>query len=204
MKKTEQNLLILRVAFIVALIVSNVVAGKLVQYGPFLAPSAVAGYAITFLATDVIGEIWGKDEANKTVKIGLMAQILALVLIFISLALPAASFATEFSDMFTAVLGQSARMVIASLIGYMFAQANDVFIFHKLKAKMNGKHKWVRNNVSTICSQFIDTSIFITIAFYGTVPSLLTLIIGQFAVKVILALFDTPIFYLLTRNSDKN
>lgn len=198
MKKTQENLIKLNNVFIMSLLVANVVAGKMVNIYGLIVPSAVVAYAITFLCTDIIGEIWGKDEANKTVKNGFIIQLFSLFLIFLALRLTPADFAKDFNDKFQAVLGQSARMVIASLVAYLISQANDVYIFHKLKDRCQGKHKWLRNNLSTMTSQLIDTAIFITIAFYGVVPDLLWVIISQYTIKFILALIDTPFFYYLT------
>lgn len=199
MKKNDQ-LMLWNLMFVTSLIVANVISSKLVIIGGhFVVPAAVVSYAFTFLCTDIIGEIYGKEEANKTVKRGLFFQIVATTLILGAIALPTAPFMKDFQITFKAVLGSSARMTIASLVAYLISQANDVFIFHKLKEINKGKHKWIRNNISTICSQFIDTSIFITIAFYGQVPNLFVVIYSQFLVKVVLALLDTPFFYFFTK-----
>ncbi|MCR1522302.1 queuosine precursor transporter [Clostridioides difficile] len=199
MKKTERNLTLLNCIFVTSLVVSNIVAGKVIDVLGLIVPAAVVAYPITFLCTDVIGEIWGKEEANRTVKRGILMQLFSLLLITIAIYLPSASFATEYSSNLKVVLGQNVRFVLASLTAYILAQSNDVFIFHKLKDKFRGKHKWLRNNASTMLSQLIDTSIFITIGFWGTVPSLVTMIMSQYVVKFCLALADTPFFYLLTR-----
>lgn len=201
MKKTERNLTLLNCVFVTSLVVSNIVAGKVVDIFGLVVPAAVVAYPLTFLCTDIIGEIWGKEEANRTVKRGILMQLFSLLLITIAIALPSASFATEYSSNLKVVLGQNVRFVLASLIAYILAQSNDVFIFHKLKERFNGKHKWLRNNASTMLSQLIDTAIFITIGFWGTVPSLITMIMSQYVVKFFLALLDTPFFYLLTRES---
>lgn len=201
MKKTERNLTLLNCVFVTSLVISNIVAGKVIDVFGLIVPAAVVAYPLTFLCTDVIGEIWGKEEANRTVKRGILMQLFSLLLITIAIALPSASFATEYSSNLKVVLGQNVRFVLASLTAYILAQSNDVFIFHKLKERFNGKHKWLRNNASTMLSQLIDTSIFITIGFWGTVPNLLVMIISQYVVKFFLALADTPFFYLLTRES---
>ena len=184
-----------------SLIIANVVAGKVVDLFGFIVPSAVVAYGITFLCTDIIGELYGKDEANKTVKLGFIIQVCSLFLILLAIALPPAVFAQDFSAMFSTVLGQSSRVVIASLVAYLISQANDVWLFHKLKAKTNSKHKWIRNNFSTMTSQLIDTAIFITIAFYGTVPSIVWMVISQYVVKLVIALLDTPFFYYFTKEN---
>ncbi|SJT10601.1 Inner membrane protein yhhQ [Clostridioides difficile] len=203
MKRTERNLTLLNCIFVTSLVVSNIVAGKVIDIFGLIVPAAVVAYPLTFLCTDIIGEIWGKEEANRTVKRGILMQLFSLLLITIAIALPSASFAQEYGNNLKVVLGQNVRFVLASLTAYILAQSNDVFIFHKLKNKFNGKHKWLRNNASTMLSQLIDTSIFITIGFWGTVPSILTMIMSQYVVKFCLALLDTPFFYLLTRENKK-
>lgn len=151
-----------------------------------------------------LNELWGKEEANKTVKLGLMIQLFSLVLILLAIVLPPAEFAQDYNSMFKIVLGQNIRMVVASLTAYLLSQANDVFLFNYLKRLTKGKHKWIRNNVSTMTSQIIDTAIFITIAFYGQVPNLPWMIISQYIIKWILALLDTPFFYYFTRETKQN
>ena len=198
MKKTAENLTLLKCIFVTTLIVANIAAAKVVTFWGLVVPAAIVAYPLTFLITDVIGEIWGKEEANKTVKLGFVCQLLSLILIGLAIVLPVAEFANNQAE-FESILGQSFRMVVASLIAYTVAQFNDVYIFHKLKDKHNGKHKWIRNNLSTMTSQLLDTAIFITIAFIGTVPNIFVMIISQYAVKLVYAILDTPFFYLLTR-----
>lgn len=202
MKKTESNLLLLNGIFITSLIVANILASKVVTIWGFVLPAAVVAYPLTFLMTDVIGEIWGKEEANRAVRNGFICQAISLILISLAILLPVAPFADNQAE-FQAILGQSFRVVFASMIGYLIAQCNDVFIFHKLKEKYNGKHKWLRNNVSTLLSQLLDTAVFITIAFVGTVPNIFTMILSQYVVKAAYALLDTPFFYLLTRKQER-
>ena len=186
--------------FIATVIVSNIVASKVVSLWGLVIPAAIVGYPISFLMTDVIGEIWGKKEASRTVKLGLICQLLSLTLIGLAIVLPVAPFADNQAE-FQSIMGQSFRVVAASLAAYMLAQFNDVYIFHKLKEKTGSRHKWLRNNLSTMASQLIDTAIFITIAFYGTVPNIWVMIASQYLIKFIYAALDTPFFYLLTRES---
>lgn len=200
MKKTQHNLLLLTGIFISTLIIANIVSAKVVSFLGLVIPAAVVAYPLTFLMTDTIGEIWGKEQANKTVKIGLVCQLISLVLIGLAIMLPVAPFADNQAE-FKAIMGQSFRVVGASLVAYLIAQFNDVYIFHKLKEKTNGNHKWLRNNVSTMVSQLLDTSIFITIAFIGTVPNIWVMIVSQYVIKCIYALLDTPLFYLITKET---
>lgn len=203
MKKTINNLNILNAMFCTLLILANILASKVVQFGIFTIPAAVVAYPFTFLITDIIGELWGRKEANNTVKNGLICQIFALILTFCAVKLPVASFANNQTE-FVAILGGSLRVTIASLIGYLCSQSWDVWIFHKIRDKYINKHnttaggRWIWNNGSTMTSQIIDTAIFITIAFYGVVPNIWNMIFSQYVIKFIFAICDTPIFYLLT------
>lgn len=202
MKKTGQNLQMLLGIFVVSLIVANIVSAKIVSFWGLVIPAAIVAYPLTFLITDVIGEIWGKDMANRAVKIGFICQLISLLLIGLSILLPVAPFADN-QEQFVGIMKSSFRVVAASLVAYLISQSWDVWLFHKLKEKCNGKHKWLRNNASTLTSQMIDTAIFITIAFWGVVPNILVMILSQYLIKAVYALLDTIPFYLLTKNIDK-
>lgn len=207
MKKNEKNLLILNTVFVMLLVLANIFASKVVNFWGLVIPSAVVCYPFTFLITDIIGEIYGKEEANKTVKLGFICQMISLMLIFIAIRLPIYEYSSASQEQFVAVLGSSFRVVFASMIGYLCSQKWDVFIFHKIRDKYINKKgstkggKWIWNNVSTMTSQILDTAIFITIAFWGVVPNILTMILSQYFIKFIFALLDTPFFYLLTKES---
>lgn len=195
----RNNLLLWQTLFITSLLTANVVAGKVVLlFGKLVVPAAVVAYAITFLATDIINELYGKEKANEVVKYGFIAQITASILIYLASKLPVAPFMPEMQEAFTMLLGQNARFVIASLMAYAVSQAHDVYSFDWWKRKTKGKHKWIRNNFSTMISQLIDTAIFITIAFYGVVPNLLAMVVSQYIIKFCLALLDTLFFYYFT------
>lgn len=194
----------LNVLFVVAVVIANVVASKVVKLWWFIVPSAVFAYAVTFLVTDVIDEIWGKHEAQKAVWRGFWGQIFASVLILTAQFLPVAPFMPEQQQHFLAILGQNWRFALASLTAYLISQHIDVNLFSFWGNFTNGKHKWLRNNGSTMISQLVDTAIFITIAFAGVVPNLWVMIFSQYVLKLIIALADTPVFYLLTKGYKYN
>ena len=207
MKSTPRNLMICGMICAVALVISNVLSAKTVQTGiplfggTILVPSAVICYAITFLMTDVIGEIWGKEQANQTVKVGFWCQLVSLVLIGLAILLPVAPFADN-QEQFKGIMSSSFRVVLASMVAYLCSQSWDVWIFHKIRER-GTKNKWVRNNLSTMSSQIIDTAIFITIAFIGKVPNIWVMIVSQYAIKCVYAALDTIPFYLMTKDSEK-
>lgn len=200
MQKTNKNLLILNGIFITSLLIANVVSAKIVTFWGLVIPAAIVAYPLTFLMTDIIGEIWGKEQANETVKLGFICQLISLVLIGLAILLPVASFADNQAE-FKGIMAQSFRVVAASLVAYYCSQSWDVWVFHKIREKGTG-NKWLRNNLSTMTSQIIDTAIFITIAFIGSVPNIWVMIGSQYLIKVTYALLDTIPFYYLTRGSE--
>ena len=217
MKKSTDNLILLTVIFITALITSNVISSNAmiitnIKIGniSLLAPAAVLAYSITFLTTDIIGQIFGKRDAKRAVIYGFIAQVICTGLIFLTPIIFGKWFVG--SDVYTALNGLG-WFTLASLVAYLCSQSWDVFIFHKIKdlvkrklgEKKYYKQRWLWNNGSTITSQIIDTVLFIGIAFgigqgMGG-ADLIGLMIGQYCIKFIIAILDTPFFYFFTRKT---
>lgn len=209
MRKTQESLNVLTIVFIVSLVISNVITGKVIDVGitlfgnPVTIAGAVICYPVCYLITDIVGEVWGKREANKIVKYGFIGQVLATLIVIATTYTPYIDAGMQAA--YVKLLGQNWVFVVGSLSAYLVSQYLDVHIFHKLKSKSN-KHKWLRNNASTMLSQFVDTAIFITIAFgfgfgwaFDNQVALLNMLIGQYVIKLFIAILDTPFFYYLTR-----
>ncbi|MFS0646209.1 queuosine precursor transporter [Siminovitchia sp. 179-K 8D1 HS] len=186
-------------AFVGLLILSNILAVKLVSIGNWVVlPAAVMIYIFTYPITDTITEVYGKEAAKKTVAAGLITQVLAVFFIYAAIKLPPAPFYEKQAE-FQTIFSAGFRVTIASLVSFFISQNLDVALFYKLKKRHGQKKLWIRNNVSTMASQLVDTTIFITIAFYGTMPgaALAGLILTQYSFKFVAAIFDTPLVYLL-------
>ena len=216
MKKTDRNLMLCGMVFAVSLVIANVVTAKTIQTGiplfggTIALPGAAVCYAITFLMTDVVGQIWGRKEAQTIVYWGFVCQLLATGLIIFTQMLPAVD--PTMQAAYDMLLGQNLVFVIGSMVAYFASQSWDVFIFHKIRDKVlakggSDKQRWMWNCASTMTSQIIDTVLFIGIAFglgFGwlfdpaMLPSLGAMMVGQYVLKFLLALIDTPFFYLMT------
>jgi uncharacterized integral membrane protein (TIGR00697 family) len=194
--KSEDRAFILLVSiFVGTLVISSVLASKIISIFGLFFPAGVLAYCVTFVVTDVISEIWGKERANRVVFSGFITLLVTFLLIRIALFWDAAPFWSE-QKAFSLVLGSTSRIIIASFIAYVASQYHDVWAFHIWRKVTGERHLWLRNTASTVVSQFIDTLIFITIAFYGTMP-VFPLIKGQYFIKVLIALLDTPFVYLV-------
>ena len=195
--------------FVASLTASNFLASKLFQYKLFgltlMAPAAVAAYALTFAFTDMISEVYGKRHANLVVRIGFATQILVLLYAWIALKLPVSENSPASQEAFASVVGSTSSIIAASLTAYLVSQHHDVWAFHFWRRLTGGRWLWLRNNASTLVSQLIDTVLFITLAF-KVYPSVLggpvlpwsiiqNIIVGQYLVKALIALADTPIVY---------
>ncbi len=181
--------------FVGLLTIANVIAFKVIDVGGLYAPAAVLAYALTFLISDVLAEVYGKEKVKEVVRTGFFTQIIILLLVRLAIWWPGAPFFTHQKE-FALVLGANLRLIIASLMAYLVSQYHDIWAFYFWKEKTKGKHLWLRNNLSTWVSQLMDTVIFITIAFYGVIP-ILPLIIGQYTIKIVTAALDTPLIYIL-------
>ncbi|OJI07641.1 transporter [bacterium CG10_46_32] len=198
---SEQKFAILSAVFVAALIAANLLGTKITTILGISVSVGIFAYPLTFLITDAIEEVFGKDKAKQLMYSALVAQILVLIIVAIAVVLPPAA-RYEHNDAYTLVFSNSIRIIVASLIAFFVSQTHDIWAFNFWKEKTHGKFLWLRNNASTIISQFIDTVIFMFIAFYHVTPKfdavfLFSLIIPYWLFKVAFALIDTPIIYVL-------
>jgi hypothetical protein len=204
--RREIAFLLLAGLFIAALVVCNLIANKFVSVDlgflgfskPFVLSAGVLPYPVTFLVTDVISEIYGRRRANLVVLSGFASSVFVLGVLLLGNAFPAIDTSKVDDGTYAAVFGNSWRVVIASMAAYLVAQFLDVRLFHFWKRLTNGRHLWLRNNASTILSQLVDTSLVVTVLFYGDWGSekITAAIVDGWIFKLLCALADTPFMYL--------
>ena len=202
--------LYLAALFITSLVVSNLIFQKFFYWYPFDGKIfgsrlfelsvGILPYPITFLITDLISEIYGKIAANRVVTAGIFASFFSMVILLIADYVPAMESSPVDNATFTQVFSLSPLAVLASMIAYLLAQFVDIRIYHFWKKLTNGKMLWLRNNFSTFASQFLDTfSVVCLLSVFGILPwdLFFGLVLSGFIFKVIVALLDTPLLYLL-------
>lgn len=197
---TSPNIQFIKYLFVCSLLLANILACKIITIGGLVLPAAIILYPLTFLFTDVVAEIEGKKSAGDLVMVGFYMSLFMVLVILAGKILPPAGF-WKHQEAYTIILGSTPRIVMASMIAYIISQRHDVWAFHWWKKKTGGRHLWLRNNLSTIVSQLIDSVLFITIAFWGVFPpaAIGMMILSQYFVKIGIALLDTPICYILVR-----
>ncbi len=180
-------------------IIANLQVVKTIVLFGFAATLGNVVYGSIFLSTDLLEELYGKEEARKAVWFGFASLITMTVLMQIALQFKPSP--EDFSQPhLEAIFSIMPRIALGSLTAYLVAQHHDVWAFGFWRKLTGGKHLWLRNNLSTMVSQLIDTTIFCTIAFWGEFPMNIwwQIFWTTYIFKFIVAIFDTPFIYLGT------
>ena len=156
-------------------------------------------YSGIYFATDLLGEKYGKRESERAVLLGFMTSIVTVTMIYISLLfLPSqTAHAQKVHDAMVTLFKFTPLFVFGSLLVYLITQSFDVWLFHYIKEKTQGKHLWLRNNVSTITSQALDTLLYAVIVWSPVVglTKAIQLALAKYVIKVVIALIDTIFIY---------
>ncbi|MAG57139.1 MAG: hypothetical protein CMJ83_12670 [Planctomycetes bacterium] len=218
-QRYEQTYIILAAVFIASLVACNLIFRKFfvltipVPWGDgsyaFEQSVGILAYPVTFLVTDILSEIYGRRRANQVVTGGFFASAFVLLLLWVSNSTTNTPWSTPPNGwldekMFAHVFGQAWQPITASMAAYLTAQYLDIRFFHFWRRLTDGRHLWLRNNASTICSQVIDTGV--VLALLATLPQegdkgltweqFPSLFMNGVLFKVMFAAFDTPVFYL--------
>jgi len=205
LKFREKLFLFLSAIFLTALVLGNIIGTtKFVTFYFFTVPAGVLAYPFTFLATDLICELYGKKRAQFLVIVGFTMNFFMLGLMTLGHFLSDANGVSGGTSVFESVYKFMIGNVIASMIAYLIAQTVDVNLFHFWKNLTKGKHLWLRNIFSTTGSQLVDTVSILLILFYSSnlgenvnqLSDLIPLIYSSYLFKFFFALFDTPLFYI--------
>ncbi|MFA5467965.1 MAG: queuosine precursor transporter [Sphaerochaetaceae bacterium] len=182
----------------VSIIVANIQVTKTIEIFALEATLGNIVYATSFLATDILSECYGKQEAYKAVGIGFFSLVVMTLLMNVALLFkPAPSDLVH--ESLSTIFSIMPRIALASLVAYLVSQLHDVFAYEYWRQRRpQTRWLWLRNNASTMVSQLIDTLIFTTIAFVGIYPweVLWQIMVTTYLLKWVVAALDTPFIYL--------
>lgn len=158
---------------------------------------------LIFTINDVITEVYGKERTRSVIRSGLLVILLILLFSLLTTNLPPSSRFLSFESSYDKIFGLSARIAAASLTAFAIAEFMDVLIFVKIREQLGKKALWLRNNASNFISQFIDTAIFMFLAFYAfdksfdaNISFLFSLILPYWLLKCSMSIIETPLVYL--------
>ncbi len=184
--------------FVTVLIISNIIAVKLVTIGPLVVTAAIVLFPVSYILADVLTEVYGYGVARRTIWIGFSCNLVAVVAIVVGGLIPPAAF-WEGQDAYDAILGYSSRLLAASFLAYLGGEFLNAFVLAKLKLRTGGRHLWLRTIGSTLVGQALDSAVFVVVAFAGVLPTeaLLAAAVSQWAAKSLYEALATPLTYLV-------
>jgi len=199
MKKTVSVLFMFAgILFAICLLISNILATKIILIGPWAAPAGVLIFPIAYIINDVIVEVWGYQKARLIIWSGFAVNLLAAIFFTLAIVVPAAPF-WQNQTAFSTILGSTPRIIVASLLAYLTGSFLNAFVMSKVKVLMKGKDFSVRAILSTLVGEAADSFIFIIIAFAGNLPFnvLIGMIFTQATIKTIYEIVILPFTILV-------
>ena len=188
---------------VLAILLSNLQGPKLSTIFGLQTSLGVIFYSGIFFATDLLSEKYGRMQANRAVIIGFAVSVITVLMLSIALEFQpttdpeTAALSRDIQDSFATILNFTPRFVFGSLFAYLISQTFDVWFFHFIKKRTHGRHLWLRNNLSTMTSQIIDTLLYSLVVWWGVVELSTAIQLGivKYGFKLAIAAFDTPFIY---------
>ncbi|MDE2997409.1 MAG: queuosine precursor transporter [Bacteroidota bacterium] len=197
--------------FLTALVVAEATAAKFftafslpftitifgVEFNEVVMTAGVIAFPITFIITDLLNEYFGKPGIRFVTWIGMCMIIFEFGLLQVAMGVPTSDISPVPDAAFNTVFGASGRVIMGSLVAYVLGQLADITLFHWLRGLTNGKHLWLRATGSTFGSQFIDTFVVLTVAFFGQLSfgEIVAITLFNYSYKFIIAIVITPVIY---------
>jgi hypothetical protein len=186
--------------FVTCLITANITAVKLVNLYGFILPAAILIFPLSYIIGDVLTEVYGYRQARRIIWLGFFCNFITVLAIWVGQVLPAASF-WEAQEAYERILGYTPRLLFASFLAYLVGEFANAYVLAKMKIATRGRWLWLRTIGSTLVGQGLDSLVFITLAFVGTIPvaALILTIITQWLAKSIYEAAVTPLTYIVVK-----
>jgi uncharacterized integral membrane protein (TIGR00697 family) len=187
---------ILVALFITCLLTANIIAVKLIRIFGLVLPAAIIIFPISYILGDVLTEVYGYRQARRVIWLGFFCNLILVVAIWLAQLLPVASF-WDGQAAYERILGYTPRILAASFLAYLVGEFSNSFVLARMKIVTNGRWLWTRTIGSTLVGQGLDSLVFITLAFVGTIPlaALASAILTQWLAKSVYEAAVTPLTY---------
>jgi len=195
---TSPYLLTLMGIFLACLIAANIMAVKLISIGGLVLPAAIVVFPVSYIVADILTEVYGYKQASRVIWVGFFCNLMVVAAFWIGQVLPPAPF-WEGQEAYARILGYTPRLLAASFVAYLVGEFLNAYVLAKMKIVTRGRWLWARTIGSTLAGEGIDSVVFITLAFIGTMPSqtLIGTIITQWLVKCAYEVAATPLTYVV-------
>jgi len=184
--------------FVGILIISNIAATKLINFGPAILDGGAFLFPLAYIIGDILSEVYGFRAARRAILLGFGMSILAAVTFYLVQISPSPDAYTN-QEAYEAVLGFVPRIVLASVCGFLAGQLLNSYVLVKIKERTKEKHLWARLIGSTVIGELADTVVFCTVAFYGIITGaeFANYVIVGYFYKTLLEVVLLPITYPL-------
>lgn len=185
-------------AIVIFLILVTTVGGKIVEFFGQNTNTGNIFYASVFLATYFLIERFVKREGVRSILVGAICVIVFSSLVHLSVLLVGSPNTVPLNDSFVVAFSPVPRIAFASLFAYILSQNLNVYLYVYLKEKMDGKKLWLRTNISNATAQVVDSVVFFTFAFFGSIPfsSVMGALITGLLIKIVFIMITSPLLYL--------
>lgn len=195
--KYSEIFLIISIMFVVCTLLSNILCSKIISIFGINCTAGILIFPISYIIGDILTEIYGYKKSQKIILFGFIFNAFATLIFFLAIKLPFPNFWTN-QEAFELILGNTFRVYIASVLGYLIGGLTNSFIMHYIKNNTKIKFLWFRTIISTILGEGLDTIIFLTISFWGIYSNhdLMFMILYQSLFKILYEVLFTPFTYL--------
>lgn len=196
MQKNYKYLSIISVFFVSVLLISNIASTKIVDLKWFTFDGGTLLFPLSYIFGDILTEVYGYKQSRRVIWFGFFMALLMSVVFMVVGALPSAP-GWNNQNAYDLILGLTPRIVVASLFAYSAGEFSNSYILAKMKIWTKGKMLWSRTIGSTLVGEFVDSILFVLIAFWGILPGslIVTLIISNYLFKTGIEILFTPITY---------
>lgn len=193
--------IVITAVFVTSLLTANIIAVKLIDLFGLVLPAAIVIFPISYIAGDVLTEVYGYSRARQVIWLGFFCNLIAVVAVWCGQMLPAASFWNG-QEAYEKILGYTPRLLVASFAAYLVGEFANSMVLAKMKLATKGRWLWMRTIGSTVVGQGLDSLVFITLAFWGTLPlsGLAGIIITQWLAKSLYEATATPLTYVVVNH----
>jgi uncharacterized integral membrane protein (TIGR00697 family) len=210
----SHRFVIVAAVFVTCLITANIIAVKLITLGvgparlgglelPAPLPAAIVIFPLTYIVGDVLTEVYGFRQARRVIWLGFFCNLIAVAAFWVAGLIPALD--SEMQGAYDRIFGYVPRILLASFAAYLVGEFSNSFVLAKMKIRTRGRFLWSRTIGSTIVGQGLDASVFIAIAFAGTMPGAVigSMIVTHWLVKTAYEVAATPFTYYVVNSLKK-
>jgi queuosine precursor transporter len=202
--------------YMACVMISELMGAKtfpITSIGSFHLNATVVIFVLPFIyaANDIIVEVFGKERAQSVVRSSIFMILFLLLFTLLATSLPPSHRFAQTNTAYNTIFGISLRFSAASLIAFAVSEFMDVYIFAQMRQKFGKKKLWLRTNVSNFISEFFDTALFITLAFYAlnlplseNISFITGLVIPYWLLRCFMSVIETPLVYLGVKWLGKN